>query len=98
MPYLKYTAQAQTDIARFYEFLKDKDVHAALRSTESILASLNILKQMPYAGRAVFGDEVLREYVIEFGNSGYVAMYRYEIEKDCVTVLKIKHQREYTYP
>jgi plasmid stabilization system protein ParE len=97
MPHLKYTPQSHTDIARFYEFLKDKDMDAAFRATEAIVSSLNILKQMPYAGRAVFGDETLREYVIEFGNSGYVAMYRYEIEKDRVTVLKIKHQREYDY-
>ena len=37
-----------------------------------------------------------RELVIDFGGSGYVALYRYE-RVEFVTVLAIRHQRETAY-
>lgn len=38
-----------------------------------------------------------REWVIDFGASGYVALYRYAGEGDEVTVLALRHQRELGY-
>ncbi len=48
-------------------------------------------------GRSVedYGD--LRELVIDFGATGYLALYRFEPSWDVVTVLVIKHQREDGY-
>ena len=37
-------------------------------------------------------DIEYRELTIDFGDSGYVARYRYE--DDCVTVLALRHQKE----
>jgi hypothetical protein len=36
----------------------------------------------------------LRELVIDFGASGYLALYRFESALDAVTILAIKHQSE----
>ena len=36
-----------------------------------------------------------REWPIDFGESGYLALYRYE--GDLVTVLAVRHQREAGY-
>jgi hypothetical protein len=36
----------------------------------------------------------LRELVIAFGDSGYVALYQYNAERDAVYVLAFRHQRE----
>ena len=36
--------------------------------------------------------EAFREWIIDFGESGYVARYR--IEVDAVTMLAVRHQKE----
>jgi hypothetical protein len=39
----------------------------------------------------------LRELVISFGDSGYIALYRYEPATDTVYVLVFRHQKEAGY-
>ena len=38
-----------------------------------------------------------REWVIDFGNGGCLALYRYDEDTDTVTVLTARHQREAGY-
>ena len=47
--------------------------------------------------RPVDDAEDLRELVIDFGASGYLALYRVEQDLDIVTILAIKHQSEVCY-
>ena len=51
-----------------------------------------MLAQHPYVGRRV--EREVRELVISFGRSGYIALYRYLPVKDEVRVLALRHQRE----
>ena len=46
-------------------------------------------------GRRVEGD--LRELVISFGDTGYIALYRFVVQQDTVRVLALRHQREIGY-
>lgn len=39
----------------------------------------------------------LRELVISFGDSGYVALYRFDPTADAVYVLAFRHQKEAGY-
>lgn len=39
----------------------------------------------------------LRELVIAFGDSGYVALYRHEPAVDAVYILAFRHQKEAGY-
>jgi ParE toxin of type II toxin-antitoxin system, parDE len=39
----------------------------------------------------------MRELVIPFGESGYVALYRHDAEADLVYILAFRHQREAGY-
>jgi hypothetical protein len=48
-------------------------------------------------GRPFLGDSRLRELLIPFGDSGYVALYRYDSEEDAVYVLAFRHQKEAGY-
>ena len=48
-------------------------------------------------GRPIEDRDGLRELVIDFGASGYLALYRFEPALDAVTILAIKHQREDDY-
>lgn len=59
-------------------------------------AGVKILALQAGAGRPV-GDMELefREWVIEFGNSGYVVIYR--VEYDSVILLAVRHQKEAGY-
>jgi hypothetical protein len=55
------------------------------------------LAKTPLLGRSVDGAGDLRELVIDFGASGYLALYRVDRALDVVIVLAIKHQSEDGY-
>lgn len=96
MPPIKYTPEAQADIHRLCFFLADKDAHAATEAIKAIRASVRVLSQHPEAGRPTkdYGLE-FREWLIDFGNSGYVALYRYDAAE--VLILAVRHQKELGY-
>jgi plasmid stabilization system protein ParE len=48
-------------------------------------------------GRKFAEQEEWRELVIGFGDSGYVALYRYDRERDAVIILAFRHQKEAGY-
>jgi hypothetical protein len=52
------------------------------------------LTHAPNMDRPVEDGEDLRELVIDFGVSGYLALYRYEPALDAVTILAVKLRRE----
>ena len=48
-------------------------------------------------GRPLDDLPELRELVIAFGESGYVALYRHVLETDTVYILAFRHQKEAGY-
>jgi len=48
-------------------------------------------------GRPLEDVPELRELLIPFGESGYVALYRYEASDDAVYILAFRHQKEAGY-
>ena len=68
------------------------------RQPPEIAARLLALQTTPDIGRPFDGEEGLRELVIGFGSSGYVALYRHDPADDAVYVLALRHQREAGYP
>jgi len=52
------------------------------------------LEENPEVGRPFPDLPQLRELIIEFGDSGYVALYRYERIDDTAYVLAFRHQKE----
>ena len=98
MPRVIWTPPALADIQRLYRFLAPTDANAARRAIKAIRAGLKILAHQPYAGRPVDDlDPEFREWLIDFGNSGYVALYRHEPADDAVYVLAFRHQKEAGY-
>jgi plasmid stabilization system protein ParE len=45
-----------------------------------------------HLGRRIHGD--IRELVISYGQTGYVALYRFVVPQDEVRMLAVRHQRE----
>lgn len=97
MPLVRITARARTDLSRLHAFLVSKDPVAAKRAMLAIRESFLPLDHAPMIGRPVEDFEGLRELVIDFGASGFLALYRFEPALDAVTILAVKHQREDDY-
>lgn len=96
MPPVKYTLEAQADIQSTYRFLAPKDREAATAAIKAIRVQLRILGRHPEAGRPAEGYGLeFREWVIDFGESGYVALYRFDTQK--VVILAVRHQKELGY-
>lgn len=96
MPQVRYSPPALRDLQRLREFSRAKNPAAARRAGETIINALNVLGQQPQIGRPV--DEMpieYREWLIDFGDNGYVALYRFD--SDEVTILAVRHQREVGY-
>ncbi|ELY3542975.1 type II toxin-antitoxin system RelE/ParE family toxin [Enterobacter hormaechei] len=96
MPQLIWTRSALADVQRLYRFLAAKDIDAAKRAARAIRSDVKILAHQPYSGRpAEEMESEYREWLIEFGDSGYVALYRADTE--IVAILAVRHQREAGY-
>jgi plasmid stabilization system protein ParE len=85
-------------LERAFEFLAESDPRAALalKAATAIQSAVSTLAAHPLLGRRVEGE--IRELVISFGKSGYVALYRFLPHLEVVRVLAIRHQRELDYP
>lgn len=88
-------ASAFDDLNRLFEFLAAHDVAAAVRAIEIIQDGIMILERHPEMGRP--SGEGLRELIISYGATGYVALYAFYPTLDLVTVFKLRHQRELGY-
>lgn len=93
MPQLIWAPPALLDVQRLYRFLASKNADAAKRAVKAIRQEVTVLGQQPGIGRPVenMPDE-FRDWIIDFGDSGYVARYR--IDADAVTILAVRHQKE----
>lgn len=96
MPRVIFAPAALQDIKRLHEFLRPKNPAAAKRAASAIIAAVQSLAQYPQVGRpAEEMDIPFRELPIDFGDSGYLALYR--LDGDVVTVLSVRHQKEAGY-
>lgn len=94
---VRYTKTAKEDLKRLYGFLLDHDLQAARRAREAIGKSMEFLRDFPFACRKVVpGNPFLRELLISFGDSGYVVLFEID-DKETVTILAVRHQREEDY-
>ena len=93
MPHLIWTPLALSDVQRLYRFLLPKNKEIARRAIKEIRASVKILVHHPEAGRPIEDmDPEFREWVIDFGSSGYIAVYRFNGE--IINILSVRHQKE----
>lgn len=76
-------------------FLNEKSPQAAMRAAQAIERQFARLETEPEIGRPYDDWPVLRELIIPFGDSGYVAFYRHDA--DTVYLLAFRHQKEAGY-
>lgn len=87
-----YSQGALTDIERLIEFLLATDPHAAAETGRILMEAITMLTSHPLVGRIV--ESGMRELVISRGQSGCVALYRFDADFDQVFILAVRHQRE----
>jgi plasmid stabilization system protein ParE len=97
VPQVIVTEGAAEGLERCRRFLAAKTPEAARRAGQAIERQFLLLETAPDIGRPFPEMPELRELVIAFGDSGYVALYRHEPTADAVYVLAFRHQKEAGY-
>jgi plasmid stabilization system protein ParE len=87
-----YSARSLAQLERAFQFLRDDNPQTAPDAVAAIQTAVDALAAHPLLGRRVQGD--IRELVISYGRTGYVALYRFVVGRDEVRILAIRHQRE----
>lgn len=96
MPRLIWSPPALRDVHRIYRFLATKNTDAARRAVKAIRESVNIIAEQPGSGRpAEEMEPEYREWLIDFGDSGHIALYHYDGQT--AVIVAIRHQKEAGY-
>lgn len=100
---VRLTAEAEQDLLRLFDFVLERELERGgdgSLAAEAIVAVGNamlVLQRFPFTCRKARPDNsFLRELVIPFGATGYVALF--EIVDDANVVIgAVRHQREDDY-
>jgi plasmid stabilization system protein ParE len=90
-----YSARALDHLERAFASLLAGNPEWAHATSQAIESAIDNLIAHPLVGRRLEGD--IRELVISFGATGYIAAYRFVVQEDRVRVLALRHQREIGY-
>ena len=93
---VRLTGEAREDLRRLYRFAADRDDTVAERALEAIERGLTFLAHSPFSCRKIGTSPLIRELIIQFGGTGYVALFSIDNDKT-VTVAAVRHQREDDY-
>lgn len=100
---VQFSAAADADLERLFDFALQReldsesgDLDVPARAVQAIKDGVAFLRSSPFACRKVGTSPFVRELVITFGSSGYVALF--EIVDDKTAVIgAVRHQREDDY-
>lgn len=98
---VRYTGAARDDLLRLYQYRVDRaetveDLDMAEAALSAITSSVETLSRNPFIYRKAGPSPFLRELLIPFGHSGYVALFEIE-DISTVTILAVRHQLEDDY-
>ncbi|WP_144138971.1 type II toxin-antitoxin system RelE/ParE family toxin [Paraburkholderia sp. BCC1884] len=97
---VRFTRAAAADLERLYDVILERDetdFQLDERALQAIRDGMATLRTSPFTCRKVQRDTpFLRELIVPFGRSGYVALFDIE-DSQTVTVLAVRHQLEDDY-
>lgn len=100
---VQFSAAADEDLERLFDFIlqgeldsEAGDLDIPERALQAIKEGIGFLRSSPFACRKVGESPFIRELVITFGRSGYVALYEI-VNNSTVIIGAIRHQREDDY-
>ena len=100
---IRLTREAEADLERLFGFVLERepecdggDLALAERALDAIRAGFTTLRTSPFTCRKAAHSPFLRELIIPFGRSGYVALIEIESATE-VVVVAVRHQLEDDY-
>ncbi|SAL19182.1 plasmid stabilization system protein [Caballeronia udeis] len=97
---IRFTGSAAEDLERLYDFILTPDtqeVSLAERALRAVYEGIATLRASPFTCRKAQSNlPFLRELIIPFGRSGYLALFEID-DRDTVTILAVRHQLEDDY-
>ncbi len=104
---MKYTVEfseaAVADLEQLFEFALQRELDSETgdldipeRAVQAIKDGLTFLKSSPFACRKAGSSSFIRELVIPYGHTGYVALFEI-VDSSTVIIGAIRHQREDDY-
>lgn len=100
---VRLTKAAQADLERLFDFLIERELsrdggnlELAELAIAALSAGFSTLKSSPFTCRKAGSSPFLRELIVPFGRSGYVALFEIE-DESTVSVIAVRHQLEDDY-
>lgn len=100
---VRLTRDAEADLARLFDFIVERelardggDLNLPKLAMTAWRAGIATLKSSPFTCRKAGSSPFLRELVVPFGRSGYVALFEIQ-DESTVTVVAVRHHFEDDY-
>ena len=100
---VRLTRDAEADLDSLFDHFLERELNRAGgdlalpgQAIAALRSGLATLKTSPFTCRKAGQSPFLRELIIPFGRSGYVALFEIEDDRQ-VAVLALRHQREDDY-
>lgn len=100
---VRLTRDAEADLVRLFDFILERelardggDLSLAEQAVTALRDGIVTLRSSPFTCRKAGRSPFLRELIVPFGRSGYVALFEVEDESN-VAVVAVRHQLEDDY-
>lgn len=100
---VRLTREAAEDLEQLFDFVlerelqrNDGDLELAKRALQAIKDGVATLRTTPFSCRKASQSPFVRELMIPFGRSGYVALFEI-VDRENVVVTAVRHQLEDDY-
>ena len=100
---VRLTREAEADLQRLFDFVLERELartgshlELAEQAIVAIRAGIATLKTSPFTCRKAGQSPFLRELIIPFGHSGYVALFE-TVGANEVVISAVRHQLEDDY-
>ena len=94
---------ADEDLEQLFDFALQReldsetgDLNIPEKAVQAIKSGIAFLTSSPFACRKVGSSSFIRELIIRFGHTGYVALFEI-VDSNTVIIGAIRHQREDDY-
>jgi len=100
---VEFSLAANDDLQRLFDFVLQRelssetgDLAIADRAIQAIKNCVTLLRSSPFTCRRAGDNPFVRELVIPFGSTGYVALFEI-VDNRTVIIGAVRHQREDDY-
>jgi len=100
---VEFSAAAVEDLEQLFDFALQRELDSETgdldipeRAVKAVKESMAFLESSPFACRKAGSSSFIRELIIPFGSTGYVALFEI-VNSNTVIIGAIRHQREDDY-